>query len=245
MGSGLVYYRDDAKNTPHDMNGNPIGGGPWLRADDVDASMRWCTAENNNKLAIVTQEADCPPGKAARFVAPATTLTRRTVEELKFQGAPGLWVPHSNGRNPHDDYVNRFLDETRALRDVKMGHLAHYRKATDAKFFVAGSLIKTIPKISETKFLGAYNVSPTGIVGCVDIEGHQYIAPASAVDAAALEAHGYHRELELPIPFARGEIPVLQPNPKTHDLEYAVAQWQKAPSYFQGMIGAASGVPAR
>jgi len=224
----VTDYRTDPRNQLPGNIGDtsqPLPGGPWLRLEgmvgsdqDGKYSAYW---ENPPVLVIIsTAPEDLPSGKAAVFIAPNTKLNRDTLKKQGFtrergEDIVGLTSALPNNISMYTDLMadaslplvpgnaNNERDPAKHIilnRDLFPVSGYHYRELHDKE-------IRRLPEvIGDPRFLGTYNVSKTGVLTVVNMNGEQFIGRADLVPK--LEALKYRHARTLDVPFALMETPV-------------------------------------
>lgn len=245
------YYRDDPKNTPHDPNGNAIPGGPWLRIGETSDQHEGEYSADNGKYGIATVEKDCPPGKAAVFVGPTTDLNNEIMATYRYtatgdDGKPEqrrLFRPgHVNvglaqGQRPANQAQADFLNETYKARQFQPSLFTLAVPVTGAKYKERGKdEVKTVPVVTEGKYLGTFRITPTKVLGIVDMDGQSHVMMDDGGHARKLlENNGFRETRTLEVPFSKGEVPVLPDRVYATMPEARVDHFRRIPAYQRGL----------
>ncbi len=205
------YYRDDPHNTPVGADGEPVDGGPWVRAGFADDSMdgRYCA--NNGKLAVASAAGDCPEGKVAVYLTRPTELNYEMLQNAGFR-SDTLFVPFSNGENDEKTvHQNQFFNEHYSARDFQSSHnletILRLTKVTGAPFVEKGSTQEvTIPQFTDHTMFDTFNRS-RGILTVIDEQGIQYIGKDEQHTREFLKEKGFRHNPKIDVPFAKDEKP--------------------------------------
>lgn len=217
------------ENAPPDLDGNPAGGGPWMRIDGLEIALTprdrtvikpakeaSGTYGSNHGLIQATDE------NGYHYMAADNNTTRAALKKAGYRDN-GAWVIMTHGE--------QFTDPAAAAEFSRMRKLAFPREEgyilRDRSVDVTGAYVDaSIPlrkKIAQIEAApehhGTYNISDTGIIAFVTDEGKVRLAAQNPLPGQGgltnynnfesfLIANGYQKDSSLGVPFAHGEKPL-------------------------------------
>jgi len=246
--SGTDYYRADTANIPHNGEGKPLKGGPWVRAGETDIANAGCWCSNNSRIGVVCFDGEGEDEKGAVFVGRDTALNRKLLEEANFKPR-SFFIPLSNNedcdtslRNEVTAHQRQFMDEFRNLPTdgYKILPWSYSYKATGVEFKrKSDGEIETVQRVEDTHLLGRYNVSRTGILAFTDLNGDTFITRDDKDIRDRLENQGLQKSVSLYVPFGQGELPVREIR-TNQDIESFIKTIQGEQRYDRGLRLASS-----